>query len=64
MADRSPTTSPAEMTEKFLEGLTCPYELYVADSTISGAGFGLFAREEVPAGKEIFRAAVPVVSAV
>ena len=64
MADRSLTTLPIEITEGFLEGLTSPYELYVADSTISGAGFGLFVREEIPAGKEIFRAAVPAVAAV
>ena len=64
MADRSLITLPTEITEGFLEGLTSPYELYVADSTMSGAGFGLFVRGEIPAGKEIFRAAVPAVSAV
>ena len=64
MAYRSLATLPAETTKGYLEGLTSPYELYVADSTISGAGFGLFVREEIPAGKEIFRAAVPAVSAV
>lgn len=64
MADRSLITLQTEITEGFLEGLTSPYELYVADSTMSGAGFGLFVGQEVPAGKEIFRAAVPAVSAV
>ena len=64
MADRSLAVLPTETTEGFLEGLTSPYELYVADSTMAGAGLGLFVREEIPAGKEIFRAAVPVLSAV
>ena len=64
MADRSLVTLSTEITEGFLEGLTSPYELYVADSTMSEAGFGLFVREEVPAGKEVFRAAMPAVSAV
>lgn len=52
------------MADKFLEGITCAYELYVAHSKMPGAGLGLFAREEVPAGREVFRAAVPAVSAV
>lgn len=51
------------MNDKFLEGIACPYELYVADSKMLGAGFGLFVCEEVPAGKEVFRVAVPAVSA-
>lgn len=64
MADPSLILSATEMNEKFLEGVTCPYELYIADSKMSGAGFGLFVRKEVPAGKEVFRVAVPAVSAV
>ncbi len=56
--------SATEMNEKFLEGFTSPYDLYVADAKIPGAGFGLFVREEVPAGKEVFRATMPAVSAV
>lgn len=52
------------MADKFLEGITCAYELYIADSKMSGAGLGLFVRGDVPAGKEVFRAAVPAVSAV
>jgi len=64
MAGPSLISSATEMNEKFLEGVTCPYELYIADSKISGAGFGLFVRKEVPAGKEVFRVAVPAVSAV
>ena len=49
---------------EFLEGFTCPHEVYIADSKISGAGSGLFVREEVPAGKLVFSVAVPAVSAV
>ena len=64
MADRCLAKLPSEITEGFFEGLISPYELYVADSTIFGAGLGLFVREEIPAGKEIFRAALPAVSAV
>ncbi len=64
MADPSLISSATEMNKKILEGVTCPYELYIADSKMSGAGFGLFVREEVPAGKEVFRVAVPAVSAV
>ena len=52
------------MNEKLLDDITCPYELYVKDSKISEAGSGLFVRNEVPAGKEIFRVAIPTVSAV
>ncbi len=61
-----PSTNPSatEMNEKFLDGLTCPYDLYVAESQICEAGFGLFAREEIPAGKEVFRVAAPTVSVV
>ena len=64
MAHRPLNLSVTEMNERFLEGFTSPYELYVADSKMSGAGFGLFVREEVPAGKEVFRVTVPAVSAV
>lgn len=64
MADLSLPLSAMEMNGKFLEGITSPYELYIADSTMPGAGFGLFVHEEVPAGKEVFRVAVPAVSAV
>ena len=52
------------MNGKFLEGLISPYVPYIADSKMSGARFGFFVREEVPAGKEVFRVAVPAVSAV
>ncbi len=64
IAHASPMLSATEMNEKFLEGFTSPYDLYIADSKMSGAGFGLFVREEVPAGKEVFRVTMPVVSAV
>lgn len=50
--------------DKSLEGIACLHQLFVADSNISGAGLGLFVREEVPAGKEVFRVAMPAVSAV
>ena len=63
MADPSLISSGTEMNDHFFEGIACPYELYIADSRMSGAGFGLFVREEVPAGKEVFRVAVPAVSA-
>lgn len=53
-----------EMKDKFLEGITCQYQLFVADSKIPEAGRGLFVTQEVPAGKEVFRAAVPAVSVV
>ena len=64
MAEPSLISSATEMNEKFLEGFTCPYELYIAESKMSEAGYGLFVREEVPPGKEVFRVAVPAVSAV
>ena len=63
MANPSLISSVTEMNQKFLEGITCPYEVSIADSKMSGAGFGLFVREEVSAGKEVFRVAVPAVSA-
>ncbi len=63
MADPTLMQSATEMNDKFLEDTAGPYELYIADSKMPGAGFGLFVREEVPAGKEVFRATVPVVSA-
>ena len=49
--------------EKFIQEFVGPYQLYGAESRVSGAGFGLFVRQEVPAGKEVFRIAVPTVSA-
>ena len=52
------------MSANFLEGFKCPYDPYIADSKMSGAGFGLFVREEIPAGKEVFSVPVPAVSAV
>lgn len=52
------------MNDKFLEGVKCQHQLLIAESKITGAGLGLFVREEVPAGKEVFRVAVPAVSAV
>ncbi|KAL8723235.1 MAG: hypothetical protein Q9225_000425 [Loekoesia sp. 1 TL-2023] len=64
MAGPSLPLPATEMDEKFLEDVTSPYELHIADSKMPGAGFGLFVREEVPAGKEVFRVAVPAVSAV
>ncbi|KAL2058064.1 hypothetical protein ABVK25_001682 [Lepraria finkii] len=64
MADPSLISSVTEMNDKFLGDIKCPYKLYIADSRMSGAGFGIFVREEVPAGKEVFRVAVPTVSAV
>ena len=63
MADPSLISSVTEMNDQFLEDITCPYELYIPDSRMSGAGFGLFVREEVPAVKEVFRVAVPAISA-
>ena len=63
MADPSLILSVTEINNKFLEDIKCPYKLYIADSRMPGAGFGLFVREEVPAGKEVFRVAVPAVSA-
>ena len=64
MAESSSILSATERNETLLEGFTCPHDLYVADSKMSGAGFGLFVRKEIPAGKEVFRVAVPAVSAV
>lgn len=64
MDNHSLAPSATEMNEKFLEGFASPYELYIADSKMSGAGFGLFVREEIPAGKEVFHVAVPAVSVV
>lgn len=64
LAYPSLNSSATEMNERFLGGFTCPYDLYLAESKISEAGSGLFAREEVPAGKEVFRVAVPTVSVV
>ncbi len=64
MAYPSLKSSATEMNERFLGGFPCPYDLYVAESKMSEAGFGLFAREEVPAGKEVFRVAAPTVSVV
>ena len=64
MADLSLMPSQAELKEKFLEGFAGPFEFHIADSKMSGAGLGLFVREEIPAGKEVFRVAVPPVSAV
>lgn len=49
---------------EFLEGTVSPYQIYTSDSHISEAGSGLFVRADVPAGKEIFRVAVPTVSTV
>ena len=63
MADPSLISSVTEMNDQFLEDIICPYEQNIADSRMSGAGFGLFIREGVPAGKEVFRVAVPAVSA-
>lgn len=64
MACSSMTLSATEMNKTFLDGLTCPYDLYIADSKFSRAGFGLFVRKEVPAGEEIFRVGMPAVAAV
>lgn len=63
MADPTLNSSVTEMNEIFLEGIVCPYQLFIADSKMPEARFGLFVREEIPAGKEVFRA-MPVVSAV
>lgn len=63
MADLTSSMSIAEMNNVFFEGAVCPYQLYIADSKMAEAGFGLFVREEVQAGKEMFRV-TPVVSAV
>ena len=51
------------MADLLLEGITRPHHLIIGDSEIPGAGFGLFAYEEIPAGVKVFRA-MPVVSAV
>ena len=64
MAKPSLSSSVTKMDDRFLEGVSSAYELYIADSKMSGAGSGLFVREEVPPGKEVFRAALPAVSAV
>lgn len=58
-----PIQSVSEMADSLLEGITRPHHFLVGDSEIPGAGFGLFAHEDIPAGVEIFRA-MPVVSAV
>jgi hypothetical protein len=63
MADSTPVQSGSEMADLLLEGITHPHHLIIGDSEMPGAGFGLFAYEEVPAGVEVFRA-LPVVSAV
>ena len=63
MAD-SPLIPPAsEMSDMFLDGTESSYQLFIAASKMPEAGLGLYAREEIPAGKEIFRAP-PFVSAV
>ena len=60
MAD--PTSNPLvnEMSQEFLEGIVSQYNLFVADSEVPGAGRGLFAGEEIPGGKEVFRATAVV----
>lgn len=63
MANPTLVSSKTQMKDIFLEGIVCPYQLYIADSRMLEAGFGLFANEEIPAGLEVFRA-MPVVSAV
>lgn len=63
MANPTLISSAIEMTDVLFEGVVCPYQLSIADSELPEAGFGLFAREEIPAGMEVFRA-MPVVSVV
>ena len=63
MANPTLVSSGTEMTDIFLKGIVCPYQLLIADSKMPEAGWGLFAREEIPAGMQIFRA-MPVVSVV
>ena len=53
----------AEEADIFLEGIISPYKLYIAESKMPKAGFGLFAGDEIPAGTEVLRA-MPIVSAV
>lgn len=52
----------AEMADICFEGVICPYKIYMAESKLPKAGFGLFAGDEIPAGTEVFRA-TPIVSA-
>ena len=56
MADPTLSLSVTRMNEIFVEGIVCPYRLVVADSKMPEAGLGLFVRDEIPAGKEVFRA--------
>jgi hypothetical protein len=51
------------MADLLIDGITRPHRLIIGDSEMPGAGFGLFASEEIPAGVEVLRA-MPVVSAV
>ena len=63
MADPTRNPSVNETSQEFLETIVSPYKLFIADSKVPGGGAGLFAREELPSGQEVFRA-TPVVSAV
>ncbi|KAL9129226.1 MAG: hypothetical protein Q9217_002267 [Psora testacea] len=63
MADPTLNSSGTEMNEIFLDGIICPYQLFIAESKMPEAGFGLFVREEIPAGKEVFRS-MPAISVV
>lgn len=56
-------SSADEMNDVFLEGIVCSHPVFVNISRMPEAGLGLYSRDEVPAGTEIFRA-MPVVSAV
>ncbi|KAG8527894.1 uncharacterized protein KY384_006810 [Bacidia gigantensis] len=55
MANKAPALSNNKNSKLLLDGLQNPYNLYIRDSKLSGAGSGLFAGKEVPAGSEIFR---------
>ena len=52
------------LTEGLLEGTTSEYFLYVGESKVHGAGLGLFADEDIPAGEEVLRASTPLVAVV
>ena len=56
--------SAASIKGMLFEGVQSSVPLDIADSKIPSAGSGLFVRRQVPAGTEMFRETLPVVSAV
>ena len=63
MAMSSQKMTIKEREQLLFHSSQCKYRMYIAESEIPDAGLGLFVKEDVPAGKEIFRAPA-VVSAV